>query len=364
MGADQPATHRSSAAHAAKMESRSMKKHRERDGLLPRMEARKRKDGFTYRYHPMGKKPINLGQDRLVAIRKVLDLLGAGDDVGTIARLWEQFQETPGWQRYSQYTRNDYKQCSGPLLQIFGDMRAADIDATHVSKYLRVERAAAPVRANREAALLSNLIGLAIDRGEAKHNPCREVRRNEEQPRTEAPDPEDFQAFSAWVASLGGQKAVIGMAAEYAALAGNRKVEFLDLAWPQIDEAAGEIRVKRAKQRGKKRGEVIEHIEITPALTELIARLRAARKDDCLYVFSNRYATHYTPAGFKTEWSKLMSKALELKKIGRRFTFHDLRAYYVTRHKAERGALPDLHANPATTARVYDRTKIVKRRGM
>lgn len=85
---------------------------------------------------------------------------------------------------------------------------------------------------------------------------------------------------------------------------------------------------------------------------------------DCLYVFSNRYATHYTPAGFKTEWSKLMSKALELKKIGRRFTFHDLRAYYVTRHKAERGALPDLHANPATTARVYDRTKIVRRRGM
>ncbi|WP_155768745.1 hypothetical protein [Burkholderia diffusa] len=80
-----------------------MKKHRERDGLLPRMEARKRKEGFTYhRYHPVGKKPINLGQDRLLAIRKVLDILGAGDDVGTIARLWEQFQETPGWSRYSQ----------------------------------------------------------------------------------------------------------------------------------------------------------------------------------------------------------------------------------------------------------------------
>ncbi|ENH6342567.1 tyrosine-type recombinase/integrase [Burkholderia vietnamiensis] len=346
------------------MESRSMKRHRERDGLLPRMEARKRKEGFTYRYHPVGKKPINLGQDRLIAIRKVLDILGAGDDVGTIARLWEQFQETPGWSRYSQYTRTDYTQCSGPLLEIFGDMRAADIDATHVSKYLRIERAAAPVRANREAALLSNLIGLAIDRGEAKHNPCREVRRNEEQPRTEAPEPEDFQAFATWVASLGGQKAVIGMAAEYAALAGNRKVEFLDLSWPQIDEVVGVIRVKRAKQRGKKRGEVIEHIEITPAISELLARLRAARKDECLYVFSNRYATHYTPSGFKAEWSKLMSKALELKKIGKRFTFHDLRAYYVTRYKAERGVLPDLHANPATTARVYDRTKIVKRRGM
>ncbi|WP_232434993.1 hypothetical protein [Burkholderia ubonensis] len=46
----------------------------------------------------------------------------------------------------------------------------------------------------------------------------------------------------------------------------------------------------------------------------------------------------------------------------KRFALHDLRAYYVTRRKAERGALPDLHANPATTARVYDRAKIVRRR--
>ncbi|WP_198340618.1 hypothetical protein [Burkholderia ubonensis] len=38
----------------------------------------------------------------------------------------------------------------------------------------------------------------------------------------------------------------------------------------------------------------------------------------------------------------------------KRFALRDLRAYYFTRHKAERGALPDLHANPATTARVYD----------
>jgi hypothetical protein len=143
------------------------------------MEARKKKSGFTYRYHPLGGKPVNLGDDRIIAVREVLDMLGQGDDIGTISRLWMQFQDTPGWQRYSQYTRDDYTQCSGPLLKTFGDMRAADVDATHVSRYLRIERADAPVRANREVALLSKLIGLAIDRGEAKHNPCREVRRNE-----------------------------------------------------------------------------------------------------------------------------------------------------------------------------------------
>jgi integrase len=59
-----------------------------------------------------------------------------------------------------------------------------------------------------------------------------------------------------------------------------------------------------------------------------------------------------------------MTEAIKEKVIPKRFTFHDLRAYYVTQYKSERGALPDLHANPATTARVYDRTKIVKRRGL
>ena len=335
-----------------------------RDGLLPRMEARQTKKGFTYRYHPVGAKPINLGSDRVEAIRKVLDMTGAGDDLGTIARLWEQFQETPGWKRYSQYTRADYTQCSLKLLEIFGDVRASDIDATDVARYLRKERADAPVRANREAALLSNLIGLAIERGEAKHNPCREVKRNEEQPRTEAPEPADFAAFAQWLSAQGGQRAMIGMAAEYAAGAGNRKVEFLDLAWPQIDRAAGHIRIKRAKQRGKKRGEVIEQIEITPHITHLLNRLDAVRKNDCLYVFPNRSGNAYTQAGFKAMWQKLMVEALQKKVIAHRFTFHDLRAYYVTQHKAERGALPDLHANPATTARVYDRSRIVKRKAL
>ena len=48
-------------------------------GLLPRMEARPHKgsDKVTYRYHPMGGKPINLGQDKRAAIQKVLDMVKA-----------------------------------------------------------------------------------------------------------------------------------------------------------------------------------------------------------------------------------------------------------------------------------------------
>lgn len=338
---------------------------KQRDGLLPRMEAIIRKKGISYRYHPVGGKPISLGNDKVEAVRKVLDLLGTGDNVGTIGHLWELFKQTAQWKNYSPATRADYEQCSIPLLQRFANVRASDIEAPDIARYLRIERADAPVRANREMALLSNLIGLAIERGEAKFNPCREVRRNPEQPRSDAPDATEFSAFLQWLQAQGGQRAMIGMMAEYAALAGNRKVEFLDLSWPQIDSAAGHIRVKRAKQRGKKRGEVIEEVEMTPKLRALIARLaerRTAR--DCLHVFPNRFGMAYTASGFKGMFGKLLDQALNEKIITKRFTFHDLRAYYVTQHKAERGVLPDLHANPATTARVYDRSKTVKRKGL
>lgn len=58
-------------------------------GLLPRMEARPHagSDKVTFRYHPVGGKPINLGQDKRAAIQKVLDLNGASSDAGTINEL-------------------------------------------------------------------------------------------------------------------------------------------------------------------------------------------------------------------------------------------------------------------------------------
>ena len=47
--------------------------------------------------------------------------------------------------------------------------------------------------------------------------------------------------------------------------------------------------------------------------------------------------------------------------ITTRFTFHDLRAYYVMQYKERRGEVPDLHASPTTTARVYERSRVSRR---
>ena len=84
-------------------------------------------------------------------------------------------------------------------------------------------------------------------------------------------------------------------------IAGNRKVEFLPLTWPQIDRKAGVIRTICAKQRGKKRQQIVKVIAIGPDLAALLCRLEAIRPDrDCLYVFPTRDNNQYTDRGFKT----------------------------------------------------------------
>jgi integrase len=330
-------------------------------GLLPRMESRPRKDGLiTYRYHPMGGRPINLGTDRLAAISRVLELLGTNDDAGTVGRLWEQYKESPAWLDLAPRTREDYEDYSGPLLAVFGEVRASHITAPMVARYLRTERASAPKRANREISLLGNLIGLAIERGEAEHNPCRggQVKRNRESPRTMAPQAGQIEALAAFAAAKGGQWAIVMMAAEFAALVGARQAEFLRLFWPQF--GIDEVRLRRAKQRGG--AEKVDRIAASPALLALRGRLQAVAHDGALgAVFPNRAGNPYTAQGFAAMWGKLMREAMALGALEGRFTFHDLRAYYTTQHKAQRGTLPEMHASPTTTARIYERSKVGKR---
>ncbi len=148
-------------------------------GLLPRMEARPWSDGKTvsYRYHPVDGKPIALGTDKRAAIQKVLDLNGASSDTGTVSELWRTYQATPQWKRLGERTKADYEAYSVKLLEVMGKVSARLIRPADIARYLRVERSAAPVRGNREVALLSNLMNVAVERGDIDVNPCKQVKR-------------------------------------------------------------------------------------------------------------------------------------------------------------------------------------------
>ena len=340
-------------------------RHRDRvsnAGLLSRMEARPLKSGgFSYRFHPIDGKPIALGRDREAAIRKVLDLTGETGDVGTVNQMWRLYQESDDWKELADGSKDDYRRCSKKLLEVFGKMRAAAVRPAHINRYLRVHRAGAPIRANREAALLSNLMKVAVNRGDMDENPCKQVSRNTERPRTVAPEKAELESFVRWAQGEGGGESgpVISSMAEYAALSGSRRMEFLRLQWPQVGE--NEVRQFRGKQRGQV--EIVDVIHISPALRAVLDRQRAKAIDGRVGpVFPTaRRMQPYTESGFKTMWNKLMGRAIKAGAVTRRFTFHDLRAYYATTYKKERGTLPDLHKDPGTTAKIYDRNTEVSR---
>ena len=333
-------------------------------GLLPRMEARPRKDGkVTYRYHPVDGKPVNLGTDRDEAVRKVLGVCAQASSQGTVRALWDLYQQTPKWAELKDRTKSDYQAYSVKLLEVMGDVPAGVIRPTDIARYLRVERAEAPVRGNREIALLSNLMNLAIERGEVDSNPCKQVKKNSEKARTEAPEPEELRSYLDWLFRGGPARRMLALMAEFAALAGSRRAEFLELQIPQIDLQGDVIRLLRAKQHGGSKK--AESIAMGPAMRNLAVRLLALpRPETSLHVFINQQGNPLTESGFTSGWQRAMVDALEEGVIQRRFTFHDLRAYYTTQHKEQYGALPELHASTATTARVYDRSKIAKRNSL
>lgn len=202
-------------------------------------------------------------------------------------------------------------------------------------------------------------MNVAINRADLDANPCKQVRRNQEMPRRVEPAAEQIGALVKFAYGKAGQWPVIVMAAEFASIAGPRQIEFLNTTWPLIGST--EIRIKRAKQR-KRASEIIDTVEISPTMIELLGRLTAARKNDCQTVFPNRHGNPYTRSGFKRMWGKLMKAATAAKAISQHFTFHDLRSFYATQHTLMTGKQANLHKNPATTARIYERSIEAKRR--
>lgn len=347
------------------------------NGLLPRMEARPHKDGktVTYRYHPVGEKPLSLGTDRQAAIQQVLDLTGRAPDDHTFRQMWRFYQESPRWNRLSDRTKDDYRECWGRepgakdkddpgagLAKVWAGGIVMLARPADVNRYLEVERAGAPIRANREVSLLSNLFKTAIKRGIIDLNPCKQVSRNPEVSRTRLVEKQELQPFVDWALLQGTSAQVIVSMAQFAALGGSRRIEFLTLHWPQVDEEL--VRLNRAKQRGGR--EKRELLARSEALNAVLDRMKARDGYSPMGAVFAAPSTGrpYSEDGFRTMWHRLLGKALKNGIIKQRFTFHDLRAHYATYYKLKFGVLPDMHEDPSTTARIYDRATEVRRQAL
>lgn len=332
-------------------------------GLLPRMDARARaKGGYTYRYLTYERKYINLGRDRSEAIRKVLEMERRAPTTGTVQELVATYLESATFSEKGARTQTDYLRHSKEVLHIFGQMQVEDVSPQHIARYLRKERKDAPVQANREMAFLSSCFQEGIEQGLAEANPCRQVRRNTETPRSRLPSDPDIESFLAIAAKRGAGSQLIGIMARFAALTGRRRAEFLGLRKDALTDDGVVFQFAKIKS-----GQATRHglIGWTPALHQIITDAAAIRRPGkkpppaSVYVFPNRSGQAYTESGFKAMWSKIMADWLADDRTRERFTFHDLRAYYVT-VMVGKNENPETHANPATTRKVYDRRRIVK----
>lgn len=332
-------------------------------GLLPRMDARKRaKGGYTYRYLTYERKYINLGQDRNEAIRKVLEMERRAPTTGTVQELVSTYLESATFAEKGPRTQDDYLRHTKEVLRVFGQMQVSDITPQHIARYLRKERKEAPVQANREMAFLSSCFQEGIEQGLAQENPCRQVRRNTEKPRSRLPSDADISTFLQTAAKRGAGSELIGVMARFAALTGRRRIEFLTLRKDALTDDGVVFTFAKTKA-----GDSVRHglIGWTPALHIVLDDAASIKRPGktpppaSVYVFANRSGQAYTEAGFKAMWSKIMTDWLSGDPTRQRFTFHDLRAYYVTM-MVERNENPETHANPATTRKVYDRRRVVK----
>lgn len=331
-------------------------------GLLPRMDARKRvKGGYTYRYLTYDRKYINLGHDRAEAILTVLEMERRAPTTGTVQEMVETYLQSTTFYEKGKRTQEDYLRHSKQILRVFGEMQVDDVTPPHIARYLRMERKEAPVQANREIAFLSSCFQEGIEQGLALKNPCREVRRNTERPRSRLPESDEIKSFMKIAKARGAGSELIGCMAKFAALTGRRRAEFLSLRKDAIGPDGINFNyAKSTASQATRKG----LIPMSPALESLLRDIEEIKRPGknplkSIYVFANRRGQPYTEQGFKSMWAKIMHKWLKEDKSRERFTFHDLRAYYVT-HMVEAERNPETHANPATTKRVYDRRRVVK----
>lgn len=206
-------------------------------------------------------------------------------------------------------TQADYLDAITRLRPVFGAMWPEDLAPKHVYQYLR-ERTA-KTRANREIAVLSNVMQQAVEMGLIDANPCKQVRRNPETPRQRDVTDADVAALlphcPAWLQAYIGLKMLTGL----------RQGDMLRLG--KANERDDGLYVDTAK-RGKRL-----LFAWTPALIAAWAACKGIRRRvSTLHLFASRNGTPMTASGFKTAWSRAMAKAIE--KGAASFAENDLRA--------------------------------------
>lgn len=318
--------------------------------LPPRMYVYNGKRKATYYTITPSNERINLGHDFIDAKHKLLELEEGRPVAGSIGDLISRYMREVSPKKAPR-THKDELASSKLLNDVFGKMNPADLRPVHVAKYLDMRGQKAPVRANREKALLSHIFSMAMRWGIVDKNPCRGVARNTETPRDRFVTDEELAAFCAFAEALSDTGKMLARTARLAYLTGQRRGDLLKLRLDQLSDEG--ILIIQSKTRAK------VMVEWTPALRDCVATLRTMpRPISGMFLICNRSGQPYSDYGFDTLWGRLMNEWCNAE--NERFHFHDLRAKAITRMVEDGRKARDLsgHKTDLTINKVYDRRSV------
>lgn len=245
----------------------------------------------------------------------------------TLDWLFAQYLASSQHAAKSEKTRRDYEKNAGTIGktklktgEAFGQIDADRITPGVIRKYIdarkKTDGSPAPVAANRETAFLSVCFAWAVERDLLKTNPCRDVRRNSEKPRTRYVTEAEYQQIYNQAAKW----PHVQCAMEFAYLCRMRLCEVLDLKQSDITDAG--IHVRRRK------GSRDNITTWSPRLDAAVKLSRSLPMPTAIpinpYLIRGLSGQRLTESGFQTLWQKLMIEAAE--QGMERWTFHDLKA--------------------------------------
>jgi len=249
----------------------------------------------------------------------------------TIDWLIQQYLSSKQHVQKSPKTRKEYEKNARILSLtptkikvLFGQIDAERVTPGVIRKYIDAREK--PIAANREVAFLSVCFSWAVERDLLKNNPCKDVRRNIEKPRSRYVTDIEYQQIYFLAESF----LHVQCAMEFAYLCRMRLCEVLDLRQSDITEDGLHVR--------RRKGSRDTIVTWTPRLKAVISNCQKLPFPNVdltdFYLIRGQAGHKLTESGFQTLWQRLMVKAVD--KGFSRFTFHDLKAKGVTDTKGDK----------------------------
>jgi integrase len=266
-----------------------------------------------YYYLPRGGKRIPLGHDFAQAMMAYAKLVDRPRVLHTLGDLFDRYQIEVLPSKAPRTQRDNLIEL-GRLRDAMGHFPAQSLTAQHVYQYM--DTRGAPVRANREKALLSHVCNYGVRWGVLTANPCKGVVRNTERPRDRCPSQEELDMFK-----KAADNDMIRLYVDFKYMTAMRKGDILRLRLDQM--TLDGIRFLESK-KGRRR-----LVRWSLELRELVTQIRALpRKIGTMSLFAQRKGQPYTETGFDSIWQRAMRRYV--KAGGVRFHEHDIRASSAT----------------------------------